>query len=70
MAESTRNARPLPIARHKRAGRAGRQAREWVRARKEFLFVPLALVLLVGAWQGIVWLGGYPAFILPSPGRQ
>jgi NitT/TauT family transport system permease protein len=25
--------------------------------------------LFLGVWQLIVWLGGYPAFILPSPGR-
>jgi NitT/TauT family transport system permease protein len=29
----------------------------------------LAVLLFLGAWQLIVWLGDYPAFILPSPGR-
>jgi len=31
------------------------------------LFLPLALVLLVVGWQALVWITGYPAFILPSP---
>lgn len=29
----------------------------------------LALVLFLGLWEGIVRLGGYPAYIFPSPGR-
>jgi NitT/TauT family transport system permease protein len=29
----------------------------------------LALALFLLAWEGIVRVGGYPAFILPSPGR-
>ena len=63
MAERTR-------PRVRRAVEGKRQAAiDWVRAHGEFLFLPLALALLVGAWQAIVWLGGYPAFILPSPGR-
>lgn len=33
------------------------------------LSVPLALVLFLGLWAGIVRLGRYPAYILPSPGR-
>jgi NitT/TauT family transport system permease protein len=32
------------------------------------LLLPLALVLLVAGWQALVWIAGYPAFILPSPG--
>ena len=28
----------------------------------------LSLALFVALWQGVAWLGGYPAFILPSPG--
>jgi NitT/TauT family transport system permease protein len=67
MAERTRQAGSLPRAR--RAEGKRQAALDWVRAHGEFLFVPLALVLLVGIWQAIVWLGGYPAFILPSPGR-
>jgi NitT/TauT family transport system permease protein len=33
------------------------------------LFPPLAVVLFLGAWALIVRLGGYPPYILPSPGR-
>jgi NitT/TauT family transport system permease protein len=29
----------------------------------------LALLLFLGLWEGIVRLGGYPPYILPSPGR-
>ena len=28
-----------------------------------------ALILLLGLWQAIVWLGQYPSYILPSPAR-
>ena len=28
---------------------------------------PVALLVFVALWQGIVWLGDYPSFILPSP---
>jgi NitT/TauT family transport system permease protein len=41
----------------------------WARRHKETLIVPLALALFVGVWQLVVWLGGYPVFILPSPGK-
>jgi NitT/TauT family transport system permease protein len=41
----------------------------WARRHKEILIVPLALALFLGVWQLVVWLGDYPAFILPSPGR-
>jgi NitT/TauT family transport system permease protein len=40
-----------------------------MRRNREYLFVPLAVLLFLVAWQLIVWLGDYPAFILPSPGR-
>ena len=40
-----------------------------VRRHKEILLAPIALALFIGVWQFVVWLGGYPAFILPSPGR-
>jgi NitT/TauT family transport system permease protein len=36
---------------------------------REHLLLPLALVSFVGLWELIVRLGGYPPFILPSPGR-
>jgi len=41
----------------------------WAHERRALLFVPLALLLFLGLWQAIVWVGDYPAFILPSPGR-
>ena len=69
MAERTRQAGPLPRSGAAGADRSERERASWLRAHNEFLFVPLALVLLVGTWQLIVWLGDYPAFILPSPGR-
>ena len=41
----------------------------YVRQHGQYLFPPLALLLFLGAWELIVRLGSYPAFILPSPGR-
>lgn len=38
-----------------------------VRQHGEYLLLPLALLLFLGMWELIVWLGGYPPFILPSP---
>jgi NitT/TauT family transport system permease protein len=69
MAECTGQAGPLSGRRAEPASTSGPERLNWLRAHTEFIFVPLALVLLVGAWELIVWLGGYPAFILPSPGR-
>jgi NitT/TauT family transport system permease protein len=69
MAERTRQAGGLLRTPTGPEERKARGWADWVQAHKELLFVPLALVLLAGAWQLIVWLGGYPAFILPSPGR-
>jgi len=40
-----------------------------MRRRSEYVFLPLALALFLGMWELIIWLGGYPPFILPSPGR-
>ncbi len=40
-----------------------------LRQYREYLLPPLALVVLLFAWELIVRLGDYPAFILPSPGR-
>jgi NitT/TauT family transport system permease protein len=37
------------------------------RARLDLLMVPVVLALFVGLWQIVIWLGRYPAFILPSP---
>ena len=38
-----------------------------IRQHAEYLLLPLALLLFLGMWELIVWLGGYPPFILPSP---
>ena len=37
------------------------------RARFDLLLIPAAMLLLLGVWQAIVWLGRYPTFILPGP---
>ena len=34
---------------------------------RNVLVFPLALLLFLSAWQGLIWIGNYPAFILPSP---
>lgn len=46
-----------------------RSAINFVRQQWEYLLLPLALALFLVLWQSIVWIGGYPPFILPSPGR-
>ncbi len=46
-----------------------RRAAGYVREHGQVLFAPLALLLFLGLWEGIVRLTGYPPFILPSPGR-
>ncbi|UCC64274.1 MAG: ABC transporter permease subunit, partial [Anaerolineae bacterium] len=40
-----------------------------LRQRGEYLLLPLALMLFLGLWALIIRVGGYPPFILPSPGR-
>jgi NitT/TauT family transport system permease protein len=50
-----------PIARQTWAA----QFRRW----GEFVMAPLGLIVFLGLWSAIVWLGRYPAFILPGPGR-
>ncbi|MBC8254353.1 MAG: ABC transporter permease [Ardenticatenia bacterium] len=65
----------IHLSRCRRVGAAGARlvSGSWLRAvsrpwlRLEVLFLPLALVLLVVGWQALVWITGYPAFILPSP---
>jgi NitT/TauT family transport system permease protein len=65
--ESTRRMM-LPISRSQGAARrlaAGNGAAP--RARLDLLMVPVVLALFVGLWQIVIWVGRYPAFILPSP---
>ncbi len=57
--ERQRNARSDP---HRRAKLPGRL--RWPR-----LLPPLTLALFLLLWEGLVRVGRYPAFILPSPGR-
>ncbi len=33
------------------------------------MLLPISLAVLLLAWQGLIWLKGYPAFILPPPAR-
>ncbi|MGQ9628188.1 MAG: ABC transporter permease [Anaerolineae bacterium] len=40
-----------------------------VHRRIEYLLLPLGVLLFIVLWETVVWLGRYPAFILPSPGR-
>ncbi|MCS7220134.1 MAG: ABC transporter permease [Anaerolineae bacterium] len=35
----------------------------------EVLLAPVILALILGMWELLVRVGGYPSFILPSPGR-
>jgi NitT/TauT family transport system permease protein len=45
-----------------------RQSGAWLsRTQGDFIFRPMALLLFVAMWQGVVWWTGYPAFILPAP---
>lgn len=46
-----------------------RSAINFMRRQWEYLLLPLALALFLGIWRAIVWIGGYPPYILPSPGR-
>jgi NitT/TauT family transport system permease protein len=39
----------------------------FARRRLEILLVPVAVVVLVGIWALVGWLGNYPAFLLPTP---
>ncbi len=46
-----------------------RYALALARRRIEYLLIPLVVGLLLVLWTAAVQLGGYPAFILPSPAR-
>lgn len=36
---------------------------------QQLLLLPISIATLAIAWQGLIWIKGYPAFILPSPLR-
>jgi NitT/TauT family transport system permease protein len=40
--------------------------RRWYR-RPNIIMIPVVTVIFLGLWQGVIWLGNYPTFILPSP---
>jgi NitT/TauT family transport system permease protein len=40
--------------------------RPWYR-RTNVIMIPVAIIIFLGLWQGVIWLGNYPTFILPSP---
>jgi NitT/TauT family transport system permease protein len=42
---------------------------DWLRRWREYLLLPVALIVFLALWQSIVWLGHYQPFMLPSPGR-
>lgn len=46
-----------------------RRALRIVRQHLELFLVPVALVASIGVWSAIAHLGGYPAFLLPTPGQ-
>ena len=52
-----------------RGASLGRALANISRQRGEYLLLPLAFVLFLTLWEAVVRLGGYPPFILPSPGR-
>lgn len=39
----------------------------WRARRLELLTLPAGLLLLIGLWALVVWVGNYPTFILPGP---
>jgi NitT/TauT family transport system permease protein len=43
--------------------------RTFARKQQQYVLLPLAVLLFLGAWRLIVWLGDYPPFILPTPRR-
>ncbi len=40
-----------------------------IQRRIEYLLIPVVLLLFLALWRGVVYLGSYPAFILPTPER-
>jgi len=52
-----------------RANRRKPRFLRWQRHHFEILLIPIALIIFVLLWEGIIRLGNYPTFILPSPGK-
>ncbi len=57
--------------RWERRALAAKLPRIWQRVieNAEVLLVPAVLALALALWELLVWVGEYPPFILPSPGR-
>jgi NitT/TauT family transport system permease protein len=43
--------------------------RRFFARRAEVLLVPVAMLVFIGLWALVAWLGDYPAYLLPAPGR-
>lgn len=41
----------------------------WVRRQQQYVVLLAAVLIFLGVWRAVVWLGNYPPFILPTPGR-
>lgn len=46
-----------------------RSMKHWVQQRLEILLIPVAMIVFVGLWGLVGRLGGYPTFLLPTPGQ-
>jgi NitT/TauT family transport system permease protein len=73
MQEQSTHGMMLPVSHrsHRRlinGAMAHMPSRRWWYRHLDVLMAPVALALFVGLWQAVIWLGDYPAFILPSPG--
>ena len=51
----------------RRDSQQGQKLQNWFAWHR--LASPLALIVVLALWEGVVRLGDYPAFLLPSPGR-
>ncbi|MFQ5578205.1 MAG: ABC transporter permease, partial [Anaerolineae bacterium] len=68
MSEMMQRFETARVRRRSRGGRPAGTARPLRKHRYlHLLLAPLVLGVFVLVWQGLIWLGGYPAFILPSP---
>jgi NitT/TauT family transport system permease protein len=46
-----------------------RSLKYWVQQRLEILLIPVAMIVFIGLWGLVGRLGGYPTFLLPTPGQ-